>query len=181
MRSWLLWLLVLLSGCSPFRTHEAGLMLSDIAAGPGASAFKRTTPTPLRSTIAYEVDGRARQGDLYRPGQSHGAAALVLVPGAARTGKDDPRLMALAETLARARFSVLVPEIATLRELRVGPGDADHVADAIRHLDAIDSAPIGIVAISYAVAPAVIAALREDVNSRLDFIVGVGAITISRR
>ncbi|MBW7852443.1 MAG: alpha/beta hydrolase [Rhodospirillales bacterium] len=174
MRLVLAAIFILLAGCSPLRIHEARLVLIDLAAGSHDSALKRSTPAPNRATIAYEVDGRARQGDLYRPGESHGAAAVVLVPGAARTGKDDPRLVGLAETLARARFSVLVPEIATLRELRVGPGDADHVADAVRNLDAIGSAPIGIVAISYAVAPAVIAALREDVNPRLDFIVGVG-------
>lgn len=169
-----LWLMVLLVGCSPLRTREAGLVLADLAAGSTDSTLKRITPTPIRSAIAYDVDGRARQGDLYQPRQPHGPAALVLVPGAARTGKDDPRLVALASTLARARFTVLVPDIESLRALRVGPGDADHIADAVRHLDAGGAGPIGIVAISYAVGPAVIAAMRNDVGDRVDFLVGVG-------
>ena len=170
-------------GCAPWRAIEAAEVLGDIAAGPKPSRLKRITPEPRRSPVAYVVAGRRRQGDLYRPGES-AIAALVLVPGIARAGKDDPRLVALANTLARARFTVLVPDIENLRALRVSPADAVAVADAIHYLAGENPAPalngpgepatVGLVAISYAAGPALLAALRPDTRRRVRFVFIVG-------
>lgn len=158
------------AGCSTVDV-EAGLVLGDLSAGPQASTFKRVTPRPERQTIAYVVDGRRHAGDLYLPAEK-ARAALVLVPGAAREGKDHPLLINLAHTLARARYLVLVPDIPSLRALEVGADDRQPIADAVRYLaDERHAAGIGIAAISYATAPAVLAALDEK---RVDFIVAVG-------
>jgi len=48
------------------------------------------------------------EGDLYLPA-GKARAAMVLVPGAAVMGRDEPRLKALARTFARASIAVLVP------------------------------------------------------------------------
>ena len=57
------------------------------------------------------------EGDLYLPA-SQARAAMVLVPGAAVLGRDEPRLQALARSLARAGFAVLVPELPEVRRSR---------------------------------------------------------------
>ncbi|TDI60048.1 MAG: alpha/beta hydrolase [Alphaproteobacteria bacterium] len=175
-------------GCAPWRAIEAVEVLGDIAAGPKPSRLKRITPEPRRDPVAYVVAGRRRQGDLYRPGES-AKAALVLVPGIARAGKDDPRLVALANTLARARFTVLVPDIENLRALRVSPADAVAIADAINYLAGHylatelpaggnggrgEPATVGLIAISYAAGPAVLAALRPDTRRRVRFVFIIG-------
>jgi pimeloyl-ACP methyl ester carboxylesterase len=102
----------------------------------------------------------------------------VLVPGAAPEGKDDARLVALALALARKRFEVLVPDIEAVRALRIGAADAVEIADAVRHLGdawgAAGEASVGVVAISYALGPAVLAALRPEARDEVRFIVGVG-------
>jgi hypothetical protein len=168
-------LLLALAACSPSRGIEAALVLADIAAGAKDSRLKRTTPEPVREPVRYAVDDRDRQGDLYRPGEP-ALAALVLVPGAARAGKDDPRLVAFARTLARARFVVLVPEIENLRALQVEPADAIAVADAVRHFasPSIAGGPVGIVAISYAAGPAILAALDPVAGPNVRFVAAVG-------
>ncbi len=168
-----------LGACSPLRAIEAARVLGDITAGAGPSRLKRVTPTPLRSVQSFAVGGRERVGDLYLPGHLPGQGAtakLVLIPGASRTGRRDPRLIALAETLARARFAVLVPEIEGLRDLRVSAEQALDVADAVRFLARRGEAArcVGIVAISFAAGPAILAALREDTRDRVCFIVIVG-------
>ena len=61
-------------------------------------------------------------------------AALVLVPGAAVLGRDEPRLQALARSFARAGFVVLVPELPEVRRLALSKLDADRVASALRQL-----------------------------------------------
>ena len=176
--------LLALAACSPERAIESWRILGDMAAAGGPSRLKTITPPPSRVAIAYRIDGRDYLGDLYRPGDDSDAA-LVLVPGADPEGRDHPRLIAFADTLARARFTVLVPEIENLRALRVRPSDIQHVADAVRYLaEARDLAeaqaggdapgPIGIAAISYAAGPAVLAALRPEVRDDVRFLVAIG-------
>lgn len=167
----------LLLGCSPSRTFEAIDVLEDIAAGPGPSHFKESTFEPLRRPVAYEVATRRHCGDLYEPAQP-ADAALVLVPGLTPQGKDDPRLVAFARSLARARFRVLVPDIPSLRDQKVRPADIRDIADAVVYLgppfDTQPSPTLGMVAFSYAVAPAILATLEDDARDRVAFIVAVG-------
>ena len=174
-----------LAGCAPLRYVDALRVLGDLAAGEGPSRLKERTPPPSRTAVRYAVSGREHAGDLYLPGDAPPLAGIVLVPGAVPKGKDDPRLVALARTLARARFAVLTPEVRGFRELRILPGDAREVADAFAWLVARpDWAPegrAGLFAVSYAVGPAVLAALEPDVRERVAFVVGLGGYHDLRR
>ena len=169
--------LLCLAGCAVF-DREAWLVLGDIGAGPEQSRLKEVTPAPTRKPVTYVVEGRHGAGDLYLPAAGAAEAGIVLVPGAVPDGKDDARLVALATTLARARFAVLAPELSGYRELRVRPGHVREVADAFRYLSSQDAlAPggrAGIGAFSYAVGPAVLAAAEVDTRDRVRFVVGVG-------
>ncbi len=170
--------LVLLStGCSPHRGWEAALVLADLAAVEGPSALKRGTPEPERTGVFFAVEGRGYSADLYRSPEGS-LAGLLLVPGAAEEGKDDPRLVAFANTLARARFAVLVPDLQSLRELRVNPGNVGELADAFSWLvsDPVLSPEgrAGMVAFSYAAGPAVLAALEPPLREKVRFVFAVG-------
>lgn len=174
-------LIFVLTACSPGRAVEAIMVLADVASVEKPSRIKATRPKPRRQSISYVVADRTYHGDLYRPGD-HAIAALVLVPGVARRGKDHPRLVAFAKSLARARFTVLVPDIENLRALRVDPADARHIADAVRYLagasngakNGIGGRRVGIVAISYAAGPALLAALRPEARRRVGFVLAIG-------
>ena len=169
--------LMALAACSPPRALEAARVLSDVAAGSGPSALKARTPEPERRPIpGPEPDSSL--GDLYWPGED-AVAALVLVPGAVRQGKDDPRLVAFANTFARARFAVLVPEIPNLRTQHLSPEDAQPIGAAIRHLgDCIAPAErtgsVGLAAISYATGPAILAALAPSNRDLVGFLTAIG-------
>ena len=171
--------LLALAACSPSRGIEAMRLAEDIAAVGGASDLKESRPAPRRRAVAYSVDGRESTGDLYLPGDRI-EAGLVLVPGAAADGKDDPTFVAFAESLARGRFAVLVPEIANLRQLKARATDARKIADAVRYLASFaasveEQAPaVGVAAVSYAVGPAVMAAAEADVQDQVRFVIAVG-------
>jgi pimeloyl-ACP methyl ester carboxylesterase len=169
---------VLIGGCDLLFPDEAVNVLKDIVAIDGPSALKNETPEPARTTIRYEVDGRVWYADLYDPRQPIGAP-LVLVPGAAQAGKDDPRLQALAKSLARARFLVLVPDLPGPRQLKISAADADGIADAITYMAERGGTPagrqVGVAAISYGVGPAILAGLRPEVGDKVRFILGLGA------
>ncbi len=150
----------------PIAWAEAGLIMWDVAAGPSPTWWKDITAAPSSYTARWQ-DG---EGDVYTPAGKP-RAALVLVPGAAVLGRDEPRLQALARTLARGGFVVLVPELPEVRRLALSRKDADRVAAAIRQLGKWQPGlRLGVIAVSYAVAPAIIAAL--DTNPA--FVVGIG-------
>ncbi|MDP7310985.1 MAG: RNA methyltransferase, partial [Alphaproteobacteria bacterium] len=94
--------MAVLPGCSPARLAEAARVLDDIDAGSGPSQLKEQTPPPRREAVSYGAYGSgngsgAFGGDLYSSTEP-GLAWMVLVPGVARKGKDDPRLVAFATT-----------------------------------------------------------------------------------
>ncbi len=154
----------------PVAWTQATLIMWDIAAGGERTLWQDVTSAPQERPVRWP-DG---EGDLYLP--AGGArAAMVLVPGADVLGRDEPRLKALARTFARAGFVVLVPELPELRRLALSRVDADRVAAALRYLGGEwPAAPLGVAAISYAVAPAMIAAIEDDLAPRVAFFVGIG-------
>lgn len=170
-------LLLWLAACGE-RAGEARLLLQDIAAGRAPSELKATTPVPMRRQVVWRMDGRDGIGDLY-VSPDGALARMVLVPGLTEQGPDDPRMVALARSLARMRFAVLVPDIANLRRLRVDPEDARSIADAAIALTGMGAAgarssPVGLAAVSYAVGPALIAALEPDAAQHIGFLVAIG-------
>ncbi len=162
----------------PPRALEAARLLAALSAPPGQ-------PGPPEAAAVMEVTYRARgqetRADLYLPGPDAPAAlaGLVLVPGVAPAGRRDPRLVAAAGALARARFLVLVPDLANLRAQKVSPADAAEAAAAWHALAGHPAfpagRPLGVVAFSYAAGPVLLAVLGEHAAHRPDFVVTVGA------
>lgn len=181
---------LLLAGCVSSASWEAVRVLKDIDAGSGPSALKEMTPSPLRREITYSVvrpgedkAGPVQLADLYHPDRDDPDefdGATVLVPGFTPSGKDDHRLVALATTFARAGFLVLVPDLPGGRETRMQLDDARRIADAVVHLsgrpglEQLDGERVGLVAISYAVGLAVLAASEPDARDRIAFLAGLG-------
>lgn len=170
--------------CFPPPSYEAAIGLLDIASGDEDSPLKRRTPTPVIEEVSYTVEGRARRADLYLSGENQ-RGALVLIPGAAEQGKDDPRLQGFARTLARLQFAVLVPDMENVRKLRVGPDDIEDIADAAVYLagrpDLGATGGVGLVAVSYAVGPAVLAALTPRARDHVRFIYAIGGYHSMRK
>ena len=115
----------------PLRDFEAGN-----PERPQAVGATRRVP------VSYRTQGRAHRGDLYLPSQSRGG--ILLVPGAAKEGKNDPRVVTFAMALARANFAVLVPDLVNVHELKVGARDIREIADGFSYLvSRSDLAPQG--------------------------------------
>lgn len=166
----LLALLVLLQGgCGTSRVLDAWSFLNDVDAG-------RPQAMPLAESLDLPAVEGLPAADLYRP-PGPVKARMVLVPGASRDGKDHPQVVGLAQALAHVGFLTLVPDIESLRRLQISADDARLVAAAVATLAARDdggAGPLGVFAISYAVGPAVIAALDAPEGAGPDFIVGIG-------
>ncbi len=163
-------LLGLVSARPIWRMIEAAGLLAEL------SGYHRSSIDIERREISYTIDGRRRVADLY--GKT--GASLILAPGAAVAGKDEPRLAALARSLARFGWRVLVPDIAGARALKVSSADSVDIADAIRHVTS-DGHRTAIAVVSYAAVPAILAALEPDIADRIEGIAAIGPPYDSQR
>lgn len=168
------------------RVIGAGRLLADMGMGHTLDANASGNGGDIavargvtRDTFAFDYAGRSYQADMYLAGDFP-RAALVLVPGLAPRGKEDPRLVDLATTLARAHFAVLVPNLPSLMQQRVSAENVRQIADAIGFFAEDgwrwqrENPPVGVAAVSYAVGPALLATLEPDVRGRVDFAIAVG-------
>ncbi len=135
-------------------------------------------PGDSRRALAYDIEGRGRRADLYLPEGARPEAAIVFVPGAAEGGKDDPRAVAFARALARARFAVLVPDVTALRRLELLPDSAEDIADALAwlaaHQELMPDGRLGVLTTSVGVGPALLAVARPAWAARVRFFVTIG-------
>lgn len=124
-----------------------------------------------RDTLGFTVAGTSVRADCYRP-EDRPRAALVLVHGAAGSGKDDPRLIQFANALARARLVVMVPDVPGLRQWQLRPDEALPLSATLRYLqdhrDLNPSGRLGLGAFSVGIGPAVLAASEVPVDFMLD-------------
>lgn len=153
---------------------EAALVLETLSGRSGQSRLESTTNPPNRQATSFSVTGETYKADLYTPsGPRRGG--IVLVPGLARRGKNDARLVRLAETLGRVGFEILVPDIPGFQTYTVRSEAVRAIAAAFAHLDEVDSeVPTGLIAFSFAVGPTLIASLQPEIRERVDFVVAVG-------
>jgi dienelactone hydrolase len=160
------------------RYFEAAWFLEDIAAGPAPSTWKQLHPAPTASGARWTVDGRAGEGDLYTPTEAI-KGRMIFVPGLIADARRDPRVIAFAETLARAGYLTLVPQTTAFDGLKANPGDIDTISDAATWLADTDfpntpKTKIGIAALSYMAGPSLIAASRAPVNDKVAFVFFIG-------
>ncbi|MGH7730303.1 MAG: alpha/beta hydrolase [Candidatus Eiseniibacteriota bacterium] len=157
----------------------AARILDDLRRPGPASWLGRATTPPSRRTFVLESSGHRLAADLYLPAGTRGRVPLVLVPGLVEMGKDEPRVAPFAMLLARAGFTVVVPDLPSFRTLRVHP---DQVGELSAALDAVAARPdlapdrrAGLFGISYAGGIAVLVALDPARAPRVAFVAAVGA------
>lgn len=159
-------------------TRDALDFLADMVAAGKPSRLTARTPEPTRETIAVPLpEGGTNPADLYL-GPTPPRAGLLLVPGVARGGKNEPRMILLAKRFARLGFAVLVPHLETLDHLNVRPYHCRLIVATFAHLMANPSwspdGRVGIGGLSFAMGTGVLAALDPLIADRVRFIFCIG-------
>jgi pimeloyl-ACP methyl ester carboxylesterase len=160
---------VIVAGLLP-SVQARGKALGVLAEAVGV-AFPRPFASEIRR-IDASLDGVT--GHLYAPREP--APPILLLPGAAPLGKDDPRAVRLARSLARAGRVVFVPDL-TLYERRFEPEDIDRIVRSALGLASHPSSrgPVVIVGVSYGGSFALLAAADERLRGRLAQLATFGA------
>ncbi|MDZ7839599.1 MAG: alpha/beta hydrolase [Gammaproteobacteria bacterium] len=172
-------LAIALTGCGSIqRGYESALLLGDVRAGSGDSRLKSVTGVPIRSTITYTFSDRKHVADVYEPTGRQPRGTLVLIHGFTGHGRRDLRLVEFAASLARSGFVVVAPDVEGPRTFAVGLDDARDIGDTLRHVTTnaggFTVPPVGLMAFSFAVGPAMIAATDPAVADDVHFLVAIG-------
>lgn len=156
---------------------RALLFMEDFAAGEKPSKLKSLTGAPTRETVTVSGDGGTVDLDVYRPSQPT-QAGLLLVPGVSPQGKNDPRMITFATTVARNGFGVVVPDLPSLSGLQVRADHYRNVVAGFRHLLSDPTlAPgrrAGIGGFSFAMGPGLLAALDDEIVDDVRFLFCIG-------
>src|SRR5207302_152277 len=110
-------------------------------------------------------------GDLYSPGSG---PAIVLSPGAAPQGKDDPRLVEVARSLAGAHRRVFVPQL-DLRHQTFEESDVTRLVESVEYLNRASGGPVGMVGVSYGGSFCLLAAEDPRIAATVDFVAVFGS------
>ncbi|MDE0214075.1 MAG: hypothetical protein OXN22_08370 [Deltaproteobacteria bacterium] len=132
---------------------------------------------PAVRTLAIAGGNRHMVADLYAVQDARPRAGLLVTHGVLDTGKDDPRLVALADELASCGFAVLVPELEGLKSLRLEMAESEDIAAAFRFMlsrEEVDATRAGLLGISFAAGPTLKAAADPSIRDRVKFVVSFG-------
>ena len=138
-------------------------------------AWRRHTPD-VRALSVVSGD-RRMASDLYVVPDGRPRPGLLVTHGVLETGKDDPRLVALATELAACGFAVLVPELDGLKSLRLDMDESGDIAAAFRFMlsrEEVDETRAGLFGISFAAGPTLKAAADPSIRDRVKFVVSFG-------
>jgi dienelactone hydrolase len=145
---------------------------------PERGSLARVTATPAVKRLEIPRGGDKIAADLYYHSGGEKRAAILLTHGIIEHGKDDPRLIRFAQSLARVGFVVLVPELKGMKSFRILFSDVDDIVASVRHLaslkDIVDDKKLGLMGFSYAAGPTIMAAADPSLRDQVKFVVSFG-------
>jgi dienelactone hydrolase len=158
---------------------QATILLADIYSEQlvGTNLARLVTPEPrLLETDERFADVPMRV-TYWRPGWGDEHPAIMIVPGAAPRGNDEPLLRTFGATLARAGYMVMLPEFPFLREGKFHPTATSQIASAyarVRAMRETQGRSVGTFGISVGGGMLLVAAGREPALREVAFVAILG-------
>ncbi len=156
----------------------SGLLLVQVATPLTPGPLHRITGAPVLQAITFPGGGRDMVATLYRPSRNRAGTGIILIHGVNESGKDDERIVWLADLLARTGFTVLTPDFLGFKSLTLRTSDVEELVASIQYLAtrSEDVAPgaVGLIGFSYGAGPTIIAASDPRVRERVQFVVSFG-------
>lgn len=145
---------------------------------PDRGTLAWITPSPAVKRLQISRGGERIAADLYHLRDGKRRAAILLTHGIIEAGKDDPRLIRFAYSLARSGFVVLVPELKGMKSFRILLSDVDDIVASFRYLislrEIVDEEKMGLLGFSYGAGPTLIAAADPLIRDQVNFLVSFG-------
>ena len=131
------------------------------------------TASPIKEEVFFPQAQGKGVADLYRPRGRDTRAAVLLFLGVNPAGRDDERVVNLAEGLARSGMVVMVPWSETMTQFRIDPAEVDNLVNAfqyLRGLEYVDSERVGMGGFCVGASLATVAAQDPRIREEVAFI-----------
>ena len=132
---------------------------------------------PERIRIAYPLSGGIGDADLYLPAGGSEHSALLLFLGVNPAGRNDARVINLAEALARTGVVVMAPWSDNMTQKRVAAEEIDDLVRAFQHLrahDRVDGDRVGMAGFCVGASFLMAAAQDERINESVSVLNSFG-------
>jgi dienelactone hydrolase len=158
---------------------QAAILIADIFSEQliGTNLAAAVTPTPRMVEDSDSFAGTPMRVTYWRPGWGEAHPAIMIVPGAAPRGNDEPILRSFGLTLARAGYLVMLPEFPFLKEGRFDSTSSRQIDAAFAHVRALPDTRerrVGAFGVSVGGGLMLVAAAREPALREAAFLAVLG-------
>jgi len=148
---------------------KVGLRAAAAMLDLGASYKRNVKAIPkniLTAEVAYSCGDRDIVANLYRPNDQRRHSGLILAHGAIEGGKDDRALWFAGQSLARAGYVVLVPQLDYLSKFRLHQDDIEVLVAGFQYLarQEFSNGKIGMFGVCLSAPLALLAATEPSIN-----------------
>jgi dienelactone hydrolase len=154
---------------------QAAILIGDIFTEQlvGTNLAAAVTPEPRMFEDDDSFAGVPMRVTYWRPAWGEAHPAIVIVPGAAPRGNDEPILRSFGVALARAGYLVMLPEFPFLKEGRFDSTSARQIAAAFAHVRRLPDTrerSVGAFGVSVGAGLMLVAAAREPALQEAAFL-----------
>ena len=152
---------------------KAALFIPQILPAIPIKPLEYVSGTPTREEITFESSEGLSEADIYMPSGKGTHPGVVFFMGIVPPDREEERILALAEGLARTGMVVLIPWLETQTENRLIVHDIEVLVDAFIYLqghERVDSKRVGMGGICTGASMVVVAAQSERINEEVAFI-----------
>ena len=128
---------------------------------------------PLREEVRFIQSTGLGIADIYRPDNDKQNAAVLLFLGVNPAGRDDSRVVNLAESLARTGMVVMIPWSDTMTQNRIDPNEVGNLVEAYKYLselEYVDPQRVGLGGFCVGSSLAAVAAQDPEIRDDIAFI-----------
>ena len=153
--------------------------------GPARRLADLSAVDVTQRIVRARAGGMSMRARVYAPASGSSRHTILLVSGLHPSGIDEPRLAALARTLAEANVTVVTPDIPELSRFEITPALTNRIEAAAAWLANESGIPtngrIGLMGVSFSGGLAVVAAGRPSLRGRLLYVLSFGGHDDLRR
>lgn len=152
---------------------RTALLIPQLLPGIPIKPQEWVTGDPTRQEVTYPLASGSGVADLYVPASGGTHSGLLLFLGVNPAGRDDPRVVGLANGLARAGIVVMLPWSDTMTQRRIAPEEIDNLVRAfqyLRTLDVVDPERVGMGGFCVGASLSTVAAQDARIRDHVKFV-----------
>ena len=153
---------------------KSALFIPQVLPNIPVRPLEYVTKTPIREKITFTtLDADKASADLYLPKGENSHPAVVFFMGVVPPDRDESRIVALAEGLARTGMVVMIPWLETQHQNRIVEKDIESLVDAFIYLEnhpRVKLGKIGMGGICTGASMSIVASQDLRINDRVSFV-----------